>query len=96
MAELNALAKKAGEDEGAKKQLKAAANLFGVLEQDDWFDAAGDEDAISGEMIEQLIIARSEAKKNKDFARADEIRRDLADQGIALLDGPNGTTWERK
>lgn len=93
LAELNRLAKKAVNDDTAKKQLKAAANLFGVLEQDDWFDGGRDDETAA---IEKLIAERTEAKKNKDFARADEIRNELAEQGIALLDGPNGTTWERK
>ncbi|MCF6214646.1 MAG: cysteine--tRNA ligase [Emcibacter sp.] len=96
IAELNSLAKKAVNDDTAKKQLKAAANLFGLLEQDDWFTAAGDDNAISEEMIEKLIYERAQAKKNKKFARADEIRNMLEKQGIFLLDGPDGTMWERK
>lgn len=96
IAELNALAKAAATDDQAKKQLKAAANLFGVLEQDDWFAGTTDDGAITSEMIETLIMDRAEAKKNKNFARADEIRNQLMEQGIALLDGPDGTSWERK
>ncbi|MBL4802827.1 MAG: cysteine--tRNA ligase [Emcibacter sp.] len=96
LAELNALAKKAVSDEEAKKQLKAAANIFGVLEQDDWFDAPVDENSISEDNIEKLIIERTDAKKNKDFSRADEIRNQLLEQGISLLDGPDGTSWEKR
>ncbi len=96
IAVLNALAKKAVTDDAAKISLKAAANLFGLLEQDDWFRAAGDDHAISEEMIEKLIDERAEAKKNKKFARADEIRNMLGKQNILLLDGSDGTTWERK
>ncbi len=47
------------------------------------------------EKIEELIKERAEAKKAKDFVRADEIRKSLSDQGIALLDTPSGTLWER-
>lgn len=36
-----------------------------------------------------------EAKKAKNFARADEIRKSLLDEGIELMDGPQGTTWRR-
>ncbi|PCJ33635.1 MAG: cysteine--tRNA ligase [Alphaproteobacteria bacterium] len=96
IAALNALAKKAMTDDTAKKQLKAAANLFGLLEQNDWFTAAGDDNAISEDMIEKLIDERAEVKENKNFARADEIRNMLEEQGVFLLDGPDGTTWERK
>jgi cysteinyl-tRNA synthetase len=46
--------------------------------------------------IEQLIAERSEARKKKNFARADEIRKTLAAQGIILEDRPDGTTrWKR-
>ncbi len=98
IAELNALAKKAVNDDAAKKQLKAAANLFGVLEKEkrEWFDATVDENAISENEIEKLIVERAEAKMNKDFSRSDEIRNQLSEQGISLLDGPDGTTWEKR
>ena len=38
---------------------------------------------------------RNEARKSKDFAEADRIRDDLADQGIILEDKPEGTIWRR-
>ncbi len=44
--------------------------------------------------IAQLIQERLDARKNKDFARADAIRKDLAARGVTLKDGPQGTTWE--
>jgi cysteinyl-tRNA synthetase len=45
--------------------------------------------------IGALIAERAEAKKAKNFARADEIRNSLKDRGIVLEDGPGGTTWRR-
>jgi len=36
-----------------------------------------------------------EAKKNKNFAEADAIRKQLADAGVILEDTPQGTTWRR-
>jgi len=95
IAELNSIAKRAVEDDVAKKQLKAAARLFGLLDQKSWFEGVS-ENGLSAEAIEKLILERADAKKNKDFARADEIRKDLSEQGIALLDGPDGTSWERQ
>jgi cysteinyl-tRNA synthetase len=46
--------------------------------------------------IEALIEARYTARKNRDFARADQIRNDLAGRGIILEDTPQGTKWKRK
>nr|WP_240958660.1 cysteine--tRNA ligase [Sneathiella chungangensis] len=50
---------------------------------------------ISKENIEALIAERDEAKKQRNYARADEIRDNLKAEGIILEDGPNGTTWKR-
>ncbi len=45
--------------------------------------------------INQMILNRVEAKKSKNFAEADAIRKQLADAGIVLEDTPQGTTWRR-
>jgi cysteinyl-tRNA synthetase len=45
------------------------------------------------EDIEALITERSAAKKEKNFTRADEIRKGLKERGIILEDNPGGTTW---
>jgi cysteinyl-tRNA synthetase len=45
--------------------------------------------------IETLIAERTEAKKAKNYARADEIRSRLKDRGIILEDSPSGTAWRR-
>ncbi len=49
----------------------------------------------NAEEIERLVAERTEAKKNKDFKRADEIRNLLKDRGIALEDTANGTLWRK-
>ncbi len=46
--------------------------------------------------IEQMIEKRNEAKKNKDFAKADKIREVLEEKGIILLDTREGTTYKFK
>tara|TARA_R110000787_G_scaffold45760_6_gene111539 strand:+ start:1481 stop:2914 length:1434 start_codon:yes stop_codon:yes gene_type:complete len=47
------------------------------------------------EKIEELIAERDEAKKQKNYKRADEIRDELKAANIILEDGPGGTTWKR-
>jgi cysteinyl-tRNA synthetase len=48
------------------------------------------------EEIERLIAEREQARKDRDYARADAIRDDLAARGILLKDTPDGVRWERK
>jgi cysteinyl-tRNA synthetase len=46
--------------------------------------------------IEQLIEARKEARRRRDFAEADRIRKDLETRGLLVEDSPQGTRWKRK
>ncbi|MGV8145233.1 MAG: cysteine--tRNA ligase [Alkaliphilus sp.] len=46
--------------------------------------------------IEKLIEERQQARKDKDFKTADEIRDRLLEKGIALEDTPSGVKWQRK
>ena len=59
-----------------------------------WFQGDVDDGPDATE-IEAKIAARAEAKKQKDFARADEIRDELQAQGIIIEDGAGGATWRR-
>jgi cysteinyl-tRNA synthetase len=43
--------------------------------------------------IDALVAARTEARQSKDFARSDQLRAELAEKGVLLADGPEGTTW---
>lgn len=87
--ELNQLAK----DESKAGELLASAELLGLLKTECWFNTNLESENAH---VDALIIERTEAKKNKNFARADEIRDELDEQGIRLLDSPDGTTWEKK
>jgi len=51
--------------------------------------------SFSDKSIDERISLRAEAKKSKNFAEADRIRKELADSGIILEDTPLGTTWRR-
>ncbi len=102
MAEFFALARSLNKaDDDAEKrrlaaQMYAAGDLMGLLQSDpeEWF--AGDvEGDMPGDEVEALIGERNAARAAKDFARADEIRDRLAAAGIAIEDGPDGTTWRR-
>jgi len=71
----------------------AMSDLLGVLQQeaDAWFQS-GDVDSVR---IEAHIEARKQARKDRDFTRADAIRDELAAEGIVLEDGPSGTSWKK-
>lgn len=47
-------------------------------------------------LIAEQLNARAEARKAKDFAKADQIRDALTEAGIAIEDGPHGSTWSLK
>jgi len=77
--------------------LKALAGLLGVLQRPstEFLQAAPAADAWTPERIEAEIVARAAAKKAKNYAEADRIRKDLLAAGITLEDGPKGTLWRR-
>lgn len=74
--------------------LKASAQLLGILQQDPdaWFQGG---DAVNADEIEVLIVKRNQARANRDFKLADEVRQRLLDQGIVLEDSADGTIWRR-
>ena len=74
----------------AKKILKVLEDLCSVLGIE-----TTKEEEILDEEIEKLIEERQAARKNKDFARADEIRDQLLEQGIVLKDTREGVKWSR-
>jgi len=78
-----------------KGQLLAGGRLLGLLESDPeiWFQGGGTDDTAE---IEGLIVERADARKAKDFARADQVRDKLDAMGVILEDGAGGTTWRRK
>lgn len=77
--------------------LSRVNDLLGVVRntcsQDDDRKPESNHDA---ERVYALIHERAEAKRSKDFARADAIREQLAAEGIELRDTPEGTSWVRR
>jgi cysteinyl-tRNA synthetase len=53
-------------------------------------------ESLSDEAIDALVAERTEAKKQRHFARADQIRNDLAEKGILIEDSKDGVRWKRK
>ena len=51
------------------------------------------EHAALDKLVSEQLAERAEARKSKDFARADAIRNALNAAGIAIEDGPQGSTW---
>jgi cysteinyl-tRNA synthetase len=64
-------------------------SVFDVLKSTSSADGLSDAD------VESKIAERNSAKKSKDFSRADQVRKDLAAQGIILEDTKEGVRWKR-
>jgi cysteinyl-tRNA synthetase len=85
--------------------MRALGGLLGLLQSDPsaylqsptrYQSGASGQASLDNARIEALIVERADAKKARDFARADQIRAMLRESGIELEDKPNGATqWRR-
>ncbi len=79
--------------------LRHLTNILGLVQYnvDEFLKSDIGQEALdlTSEQIEGLIQQRQDAKKAKEFARADEIRQSLLDQGVVLEDTRQGTVWRR-
>ncbi len=88
-------------EDGVKK-LRLLGGVLGLLGSEPvaWLErqkSAGLEGgALTAEAIEALIEERKQARIDRNFARSDEIRDELAAKGVILLDSREGTTWKLK
>jgi cysteinyl-tRNA synthetase len=80
----------AGNVESAIDLLARFDSVFDVLRP------SVQEGAIGEAEIEALIAERIQAKKTRQFQRADAIRQELLDKGVILEDTKEGTRWKRK
>ena len=80
----------AGNVNGTLHLLQAFDDIFDVLKP------TVQTNAISESEVESMVAERTAAKKAKNFARADQIREQLLEQGIILEDTKSGVRWKRK
>jgi cysteinyl-tRNA synthetase len=97
MAAINELTRDEKDGARLKGQLLKTGLVLGILQQDpdSWFGygvAGSDLDAAA---IDQLLSERQVAKKEKNFSRADDIRKELEERGIVIEDTPQGPKWRK-
>jgi cysteinyl-tRNA synthetase len=79
-------------------ELKALGEILGIFRFNPTeFLQSGSSGKISAEAVAQLIAERIQAKKDKNYARADEIRKQLMEAGVVIEDSRDGTSqWRRE
>ncbi|MFH1878825.1 MAG: cysteine--tRNA ligase [Candidatus Omnitrophota bacterium] len=85
-----ALPERAYKANAVKNYVLRAADILGLS-----LNAAKMNASETGE-IGRLVLLREEARKNRDFASADRIRKELADKGVTVEDTPEGPVWRKK
>ncbi len=73
--------------------LRELGSVLGLTFED---RASGDDDLTAAPFINLLVSIRTELRAARQFALADQIRDGLAEQGVTLEDGPQGTQWQRQ
>jgi cysteinyl-tRNA synthetase len=78
-------------------ELRRLGEMLGLLQNnpETYLQGQDTNAGLSAAEIEQLIADRQAARARKDWARADEIRAQLTEQGIVLEDNAQGTTWRK-
>lgn len=86
--------------QNAVARMVAAGRLMGFFEHDPdaWFKGRVGHQAggRSSDEIDVLVAERAQARREKNFERADEIRDIFAAEGIVIEDSPDGATWRRR
>lgn len=76
--------------------LAEMCSIIGVLEKTAAPAAEEAGDSKESELVEMLIAMRQDARKNKNYALADELRNKLSEIGIVLQDTPQGVKWSKQ
>jgi cysteinyl-tRNA synthetase len=74
---------------------KLGGDVLGIV-KDDYVQNGAANGVVTDKLVNVLIEQRNEARANKDFVKADNIRDKLDEAGIVLEDKPDGTTWRMK
>ena len=79
-----------------KSKMLLATNLMGICQENylDWF--SHNDKNLDTNKVTSLISERLNAKKDKDFEKADKIRQKLLDMGVEIKDTESGTEWNLK
>ena len=100
MSELHVLAKQSNIETDAERRAELKTALIECSEQlgllqvkpAEWFGASIDDAA----MIDDLLLQRQQARLDKNYARADEIRDQLLAMNIEIIDKAEGTSWRKR
>jgi Cysteinyl-tRNA synthetase len=82
-------------DAGRVGEAGREALLLLIDDFDGHLDVVRSEESGLAQEVERLITEREAARKGRDFARADQIREELRQKGIALEDSKEGLRWRR-
>jgi cysteinyl-tRNA synthetase len=84
------------EDHDAEPTRRALEYAEQAGRQDDVAPELLARQGLTDEAIDALVVERTTAKKQRNFARADQIRNELAEKGVVLEDSKDGVRWKRK
>jgi cysteinyl-tRNA synthetase len=74
---------------------KLGGDVLGVVRHE-YEEAGGADETVVDNLVNVLIDERNQARKDRDFARADGLRDKLDEMGIVLEDTPEETVWRMK
>jgi cysteinyl-tRNA synthetase len=84
------------EDHDAEPTRRALEYAEQAGRQDDVAPELLARQGLTDEAIDALVVERTTAKKQRNFARADQIRNELAEKGVLIEDSKDGVRWKRK
>ena len=104
LAELNEISKKLSNSNSDKDKIKyktyllAASKTMGILQKSPkkWLGINQKNDSIDNDLINSIIAKRNEARNNKNFNEADNLRNQLSEMGIEIEDTSDGTIWRAR